>query len=136
MGYRSDVLIAVAFKDKAQRDEVLAVYAMHPLVQKHNLTEEWTRYDKGDYPVLWYSAECVKWYEGYEDVQGIEHLIDMASDFAMERGHPFAAINYRVGEELNDIDTTERGEADPDGEMLSFLFDMCGIRRELTHNFG
>ena len=134
MGYRSDVLIAVAFKDKAQRDEVLAVYAMHPLVQKHNLTEEWTRYDKGDYPVLWYSAECVKWYEGYEDVQGIEHLIDMASDFAMERGHPFAAINYRLGEELDDIDITER-ESDSDVDMLSFLFDMCGIRRELTHNF-
>jgi hypothetical protein len=134
MGYRSDVLIAVAFKDKEQRDEVWAVYALHPLVQKHNLTGVWKNYDVGPYPVLWYEAEHVKWYESYEDVAGIEHLIEVASNFARERGHPYAAINYRIGEELNDLDTTER-EADPTGEILSFLFDMCGIRRELTHNF-
>jgi len=27
-------------------------------------------------------------------------------------------------------------KADPSGEMMSFLFDMCGIERRLTHNFG
>jgi hypothetical protein len=135
MGYRSDVLIAVAFKDKEQRDEVWAVYVMDPRVQKHDLTGVWKNYDEGDYPVLWYEADYVKWYDYYGDVQGIEHLIEVASNFARERGQPFAAINYRVGEELSDIDTTER-EADPSGEMLSFLFDMCGIRRELTHNFN
>jgi hypothetical protein len=135
MGYRSDVLIAVAFKDKQQRDEVWAVYALHPFVQKHNLTGAWKNYDEGAYPVLWYEAECVKWYDNYEDVQGIEHLMEVASSFARERGHPYAAINYRVGEELNDIETTER-KADPTGEIMSFLFEMCGIRRELTHNFG
>lgn len=135
MGYRSDVLIAVAFKDNEQRDEVWAVYCMDPRVQKHNLTGAWKNYDEGAYPVLWYEAEDVKWYESYDDVSGIEHLIDVASDFAEERGLPYAAINYRIGEELNDIGTTER-EADPTGEMLSFLFDMCGIHRELTHNFG
>jgi hypothetical protein len=135
MGYRSDVLIAVVFKDKEQRDEVWAVYCMDPRVQEHNLAETWKTYDKGEYPVLYYEGDYVKWYESYEDVQGVEHLIEVASTFAQERGHPYAAINYRVGEELNDIETTER-EADPTGEMLSFLFEMCGIRRELTHNFG
>lgn len=135
MGYRSDVLIAVAFKNKEQRDEVWAVYAMDPRVQKHNLTEQWKTYDEGDYPVLWFKDEGLKWYADYEDVTGVEHLIDVASDFADERGHPFAAINYRIGEELNDVETTER-EDDPDGDIMSFLFHMCGIRRELTHNFG
>jgi hypothetical protein len=56
MGYRSDVIIAVAFKDKAHRDEVWAVYCMDPRVQKHGLTTAWKTYDKGDYPVLWYQA--------------------------------------------------------------------------------
>jgi len=135
MGYRSDVLIAVAFKDKEQRDEVWAVYCMDPRVQEHNLTGAWKNYDEGAYPVLWYEADYVKWYENYGDVEGIEHLIEVASTFAQERGHPYAAINYRIGEELNDIETTERN-ADPDGEMLSFLFEMCGIHRELTHKFN
>ena len=134
MGYRSDVLIAVAFKSEADMKEVLAVYAMDPRVQQYNLLEAWNVHG-GDYPVLWYENNYVKWYDSYEDVQGIEHLIAVASDFAQERGHPFGAINYRVGEELSDIETTER-EADPDGSLLGYLFDMCGIRRELTHNFG
>lgn len=135
MGYRSDVLIAVAFRNKEDRDEVWAVYCMDPRVQKHNLAGAWKNHDEGDYPVLWYEDTDVKWYDNYEDVQGIEHLIAVASDFAQERGHPFGAINYRIGEDLSDIETTER-EADPDGNLLSYLFDMCGISRELTHNFG
>lgn len=133
MGYRSDVIIAVAFKDNAHRDEVWAVYCMDPRVQKHNLAGAWKNYDKGDYPVLWYHAEHVKWYDNYEDVQGIEHLIDVASNFARERGHPYGALHYRVGEEITDIETIER-QADG-SEMLSMLFDLCGIRREVYHNF-
>jgi hypothetical protein len=135
MGYRSDVLIAVAFKDKEQRDEVWAVYVMDPRVQKHNLTAQWRTYDEGPYPVLWYEDTGVKWYENYEDVSGIEHLIEVASNFARERGHPYAAINYRVGEDLNDIETTDR-TADPDGALRDFLWEMCNIERRLVHNFG
>lgn len=135
MGYRSDVLIAVAFKDKEQRDEVWAVYCMDPRVQKHNLAEAWNEYNEGEYPVLWYEADHVKWYESYEDVSGIEHLIDVASDFAQEREHEFAAVNYRVGEDLNDIETTER-EADPDGRLRVFIWNMCGIERRVIHKFS
>ena len=135
MGYRSSVLIAVAFEDNKHRDEVWAVYTLDPRVQKHNLTGVWKNYDNGKYPVLWYYADYVKWYDDYEDVQGIEHMIEVTSNFAQERGHSYAAINYRIGEELNDIDTLERG-AGAHGDMLSFLCDMCGIHRELTHNFG
>jgi len=136
MGYRSDVLIAVAFKNKAQRDEVLAVYVMDQRVTDNNLAPaRWKNYDEGEYPVLYFEAEDVKWYDNYDDVQGIEHLIDVASNFAQERGHPFASLYYRIGEGLKDIETAER-QADPSGEMMSFLFDMCGIERRFTHNFG
>ena len=135
MGYRSDVLIAVAFKDNAHRDEVVAVYRMNPLVQKHDLATAWTTHD-GAYPVLWYYEESTQWYDGYGDVQGIEHLLNVVSDFAEEREMPYAAVHYRVGEDINDTETTEHGEADPDGSMLSFLWDMCGIERRITHNFN
>ena len=134
MGYLSDVLIAVAFKNNDHLDEVWAVYCMDPRVQEHNIAEAWTRSDEGDYPVLWYYEPAVKWYDEFEDVQGVEYLIDVASNFARERAHPFAAINYRIGEELTDIETTER-EADPHGDMLSYLFQKCNIERHLTHDF-
>jgi len=135
MGYRSDVLIAVAFKDNAHRDEVLAVYRMNPLVQQHDLSAVWTTHD-GAYPVLWYYEESTKWYDSFEDVQGIEHLLNVVSDFAEERKLHYAAVHYRIGEDINDTETAEHGEADPDGSMLSCLFDMCGLERRLTHNFN
>jgi hypothetical protein len=34
MGYRSEICIGVFFKDKAQMDEILAIYAMQEQVQK------------------------------------------------------------------------------------------------------
>lgn len=134
MGYRSDVIIAVAFKDKAHRDEVWAVYCMDPRVQKHDLTGAWKNYDKGDYPVLWYQENYVKWYDSYDDVSGIDHLIDVASNFARERGHPYGSVYYRVGEEMTDLESAER-DADRDGEMMSMLFDLCGVERRIYHNF-
>jgi len=134
MGYRSDVLIAVAFKDKAHQDEVWAVYCMDPRVQKHDLTGVWKNYDEGDYPVLWYQANYVKWYDSYGDVKGIEHMIDVASTFAQERGLHYASIMLRVGEEMTDMESAERA-AVPDGSMMSMLYDLCGIRSEVYHNF-
>ena len=134
MGYRSDVIIAVAFKDNAHRDEVWAVYCMDPRVQKHDLTGAWKNYDKGDYPVLWYQGNCVKWYDSYEDVQGIEHLAEVASNFARERGYHYGSIYYRVGEEMTDMESAERA-ADPDGSMMSMLYDLCGIKRRVYNNF-
>jgi len=38
MGYRSDVLLAVAFSNEEHRDEVWAAYCLDPRVQKHDLT--------------------------------------------------------------------------------------------------
>lgn len=135
MGYRSDVVIAVAFENNEHRDEVWAVYCMDPRVQKHNLAGAWKNYDKGDYPVLWYHAEHVKWYDNYHDVQGIEHMIDVASSFAQERGKRYAALHYRIGEDLTDIETMNR-EADPTGAMGLLLSEFCAIERRIVHNFN
>jgi hypothetical protein len=104
MGYRSDVLIAIAFSSVEHRDEVWAVYCIDPRVQKHNLSEVWNRHDDGPYPVLWYSEEYTKWYDSYDDVSGVEHLMDLMSEFAQEKGLPYAYVFYRVGEETTDIE--------------------------------
>ena len=133
MGYRSDVVIAVAFENHAHRDEVWAVYCMDPRVQKHNLAGAWKNYDKGDYPVLWYEDTGVKWYDNYDDVRGIEHMIDVASNFAQERGLHFASIMLRIGEEITDIEHNNR---QTNGDMEDFLYKLCDIERTITHNFG
>lgn len=132
MGYRSDVLIAVAFRDNAHRDEVWAVYIMDPRVKEHGLAAAWRNYDNGEYPVLWYKEDGVKWYESFDDVQGVNHLIDVASDFAAERGLHYASIQLRVGEEMTDIENVERHA---DGDMMSFLWHLCDVERTIVHNF-
>lgn len=132
MGYRSDVLIAVAFSSKEHRDEVWAVYIMDPRVKEHGLAAVWRNYDNGEYPVLYYRQDYVKWYENYDDVQGINHLVDVASDFAAERDMNFAAVSLRIGEETTDIETNDRYT---NNDMLSFLWDLCRVERSITHNF-
>ena len=133
MGYRSDVLIAVAFSTKEHRDEVWAVYCMDPRVKEHNLAGAWKNHDGGEYPVLWYQEDDVKWYESFDDVQGVTHLIDVASDFAQERGLHYASIMLRIGEEMTDIENVERHA---DGNMMSFLWQLCDVERTIVHNFG
>jgi hypothetical protein len=41
MGYRSEICIGVFFKDKAQMDEILAIYAMQEQVQKCDAMKWW-----------------------------------------------------------------------------------------------
>ena len=133
MGYRSDVLIAVAFSNKEHRDEVWAVYCMDQRVKDHALAGAWKNSDGGEYPVLYYEGDYVKWYENYEDVQGIEHMIEVASNFAQERGLHYASIMLRVGEEMTDIEHNNR---QTNGDMEDFLYKLCDIERTITHNFG
>ena len=132
MGYRSDVLIAVAFEDAEHRDAVWAIYCMDRRVGRHNLAAEWRRYDDGKFPVLWYAADSVKWYDNFDDVAGIEHIFEVARAFSEEQGKEFAAINYRIGEETDDISAWEHG----DGDLRGFLWEMCVIERCLVHSFG
>jgi hypothetical protein len=45
MGYRSEVRFVVALPSEAERDSIMALYSMHPLVQEHNMATEWTPYE-------------------------------------------------------------------------------------------
>lgn len=78
MGYRSDVYIAVAFANEKDMKEVMAVYAMNEHVQKHNLVEQWVI--KAD-NILYFAETSTKWYDSYEDVQGIKHMLSLVDAF-------------------------------------------------------
>ena len=106
MGYRSDVVIAVAMANKENMDELLSVYALNIYVQKHNLLPEW---EVGEYQGAWvamYTAEHVKWYDSYDDVRGFSALPKLAETFWEERGLPYAYRFIRVGEECEDIEVS------------------------------
>lgn len=138
MGYRSDVLLAIVFKDPAHRDEVLAIYALDPRVQKHDLLKDWSKHDHetadAGYYSLWYKGDYVKWYDSYEDVQGYEHLQSVAEEFAGNRDFPYSYIKYRLGEEYSDTEVESAGH-DLDGELRDYLYDMVGIDRSINNGF-
>ena len=104
MGYRSDVVLMAVFANAEQHDEVMAVYRMHPNVQKLDLEKAWRRVDLNDGEVVRiYEGNDVKWYESYEDVQGLEYLSSLLADFHEERQFNYAWGNVRIGEEETDI---------------------------------
>jgi hypothetical protein len=140
MGYRSDVVIGFAFKDKAQIDELMAVYRMDPRVQKNDLEAAWKISERDDVVFLYYADDHVKWYESYEDVQGLEYMRTLVNTFDEERGRgegdlplfPFAFRFIRIGEEDQDVVTNA---ADNDMDLMEELWDRVTLTRELTTNF-
>ena len=125
MGYRSDVKFVVAFPSETLRDEVLAIYSMHPKVQELDLASQWVKYEETDTYyrgdrfkhssekekfnltayVLMYDDEHVKWYPDYIDVQAVEHMFEVIKMRAEKDDEfPFAWKRIRVGEEVGDIE--------------------------------
>jgi len=132
MGYYSDVLLAVAFETKEQLEEVWAVYCLNPTVQEHDLAKHWEKKLDGDYPVLWYYANGVKWYDSYEDVMAFEELFTLAETFGEEREFGYAWVKLRIGEEDDD---TERRSNQSKDELISYLYDCANISRAIEHSF-
>jgi hypothetical protein len=134
MGYGSDVLLAVAFDSKEERDEVWAVYCMNPNVQQHGLAEAWQNHDRDECFMLWHQAMDVKWYESFEDVQGLEHMLELVEKFGAERGFNYAGCKLRLGESMDDTEIYEMC-SDDGSHLQQTLWDMCGIERRIINNF-
>ena len=140
MGYRSDVVIAVAMGSKKDLDELMAVYALNIFVQKENLLPEW---EIGEYEDAWvamYKAEGVKWYDSYDDVKGFEALTKLAETFWEERNMPYAYRFIRIGEEDNDIEISCNesdcgGQDDVQGSRLAdTLADALYVSRSVSND--
>lgn len=136
MGYRSDVAIGIAFKTKEQIDEVLAIYQMRPFVSEHGLVEQWTVQDWNGVWGLTFNAVNIKWYDSYEDVQGLEDMVNVVKTFADERGNafPYAHCKLRIGEA--DEDTERVYDLNEPGTDIAYvLYERMYIRRELQIDF-
>ena len=130
MGYRSDVYIAVAFASADDLKEVVAVYTIDPRVQKLDLLKEWEVKEDN---ILYYHSDYVKWYDSYEEVQGIEHMLSLVDDFFhSEREMPLAYRAIRIGEETDDIEQREQhGDGDGDVTLIEKLFDGMSVTRHV-----
>lgn len=146
MGYRSEVVLLVAVQKPEQADELMAVYALDPNVQKHDLLKEWTRHDYGaDGIVFSYYNDYAKWYSEYKDVQGMERLLSLARDFYDERGYdvgmldengeqptinmfPYAARMIRIGEEMQDMQIDTHSS---DADLEELLWERASVRRSI-----
>lgn len=136
MGYRSDVVLAFAFETKEQIDEVMAIYSMRTFVSEHELVDEWSIHDWNGSWGLTFSGDGYKWYEGYEDVNGLEDMYNVVKMFSEERGDafPFAYQKIRIGEDDADIERTD----DSGGNCYNLtetLYDRVQIRREIITSF-
>jgi len=149
VGYMSEVCLVVALRSKTQADELMAVYALHPLVQKHDLVGDWDRYVRDDVVFLVYRNISIKWYEDYERVQGMEYLLALAKTFHEERtdigwiedgadkpevtdGFPYAAYKLRIGEEMKDIEEEAHCSQD---SLQSDIYDRAYMERSITIDF-
>jgi len=135
MGYRSDVAFVAAFKNKEQRDEVLAVYAMNPHVQKHNLMKDWEHTEANGHPVLYYTTNDVKWYEGYEAVQGVEALGTLIWEFNENRGFPYLWYKSRIGEDVGDMEEDLTYEDDEHTDLSAIVHENVEVRRTVSLHF-
>lgn len=131
MGYYSEVHIAVAFQNEADMKEVIAVYAMDPRVQKHNLLGDW---DVREDNVLYFHSDYSKWYDSFEDVLGYEYLMQLVETFHEEREMPFAYRFIRIGEEEQDIERREQHGGD-DGELIEMLWERMQVVRTVETTF-
>lgn len=138
MGYRSDVVIAFAFKTKEQIEEVMAVYRMNEKVQKHKLEANWKTHEWGDLHGLTATFNNVKWYETYDDVIGFEHMREVVEMFNEERGDvdfPYAYRFIRIGENVDDIQV-DACTSEPEAyDLADELWERVGIVREISTNF-
>lgn len=146
MGYRSEIVLLVAVQKPEQADELMAVYALDPNVQKYDLLKEWTRHDYGEDGIVFaYYNDHTKWYSEYEDVQGMERLLSLAQAFSDERGQdvgmldengeqpvitmfPYATMKIRIGEDIQDIEGENYSSDDTLAEML---WQRASVRRSI-----
>ena len=157
MGYRSDVKIIVALPTEKAREEVMALYSMHPLVQKGGIAAQWVPHHQTFDRVLYlpndpmgaarhevhpttayllvYQDGDVKWYETYDDVKAVMWMFQFLQQSSDESEDFIYAYKFvRVGENADDIEVERGWSEDPDavGELLDdFLIELLDVSVEI-----
>lgn len=121
MGYRSDVAIGMAFKNKGSLAAFLSYVRLGDKMPPEELAQ-YTVADAGEQGVLLHAYfGNVKWYESYPDVLCHTNMLRMAH----ESGASTAFVS--IGEDYNDITV----KIDTVDDVGLDLYDFFGVRREV-----
>jgi len=130
--YTSDVFFGVAFDSAEAMREVLAVYAMDPLVQKLNIMDKWNLRFDGGVPLMFYHEKGVNWSPGpggwSDALMGVRETADM---FRKERGgsgFDYGWYLLRFGEHYDDIEESSGGVS---MDLTSYLFESVQFKRSI-----
>lgn len=126
MGYRSDVVLGIAFPNNAALVSFVAAQKMTgtkemlTVIDGFGVTHMSANY--GEHVILWVYEEQVKWYPDYTDVMAYNQIIQNAKDLE------YSTIEIEMGEETNDIRFEVHSGEKSD---CSCLYDSFDIRREI-----
>ena len=129
--YTSHVFFGVAFRNAEAMREVLAVYAMDPLVQKLNIMSKWTLRFDGEVPLMFYKEEGVNWSPGPGGWSGVLMRVrETAGEFRNERGSDFdyGCYLFRFGENYDDVDGPHY---DGPVDLTSYLAEKVTFNRSI-----
>lgn len=134
MGYLSDVAFAFAVETKEIRDEIMAVYAMDPDVQKYGSVKHFKLFSGDGYAGAYFHFSSVKWYDFYEGVKTLNKISEVVEMFNEERGIAFADQFCRIGENNDDFEWCGN-EDGGDGSLREVLWDCVQLVRTVDLNF-
>lgn len=137
MGYRSEVAYAIAFRNKEDKDALLARLpddVLADIRRDECFAEQDDRLLFRDSGVKWYSSRLMLGaMEGYREVDVHEQLISTAKDAHSEGEMPMVGIFVRIGEETDDIEEDFWGDPSEDG--LPEWFDLIEVERRIVVNW-
>ena len=127
MGYRSDVVLGIAFPNNAALVSFIAAQKltgtkeMQRELENFGVTHMSAAYK--EHVVLWTYGEDVKWYPDYPEVMACNQIMQNAKDMG------YSTIEIGIGEETNDIKFEVHDGTKSDSACL---YDVFGIRREIV----
>ncbi len=101
MGYRSDVAYVIKFDSIEHRDNFVTLMKMK---NEQHITQalDEVKHDYKKDPIITFTADSVKWYDSYPDVDAHHQLMDNAAAL-FEGEYRFV----RVGENHDDVEVDE-----------------------------
>lgn len=127
MGYRSDVLLGIAFPNT---DAMIAFASAQRVTGDEHTANAIKRYgvthmsaDWGEGVVMWAYFDSVKWYDDYPEVAAHTRLLRKANE------EDYSTIMIELGEEAGDIKYEVDHRDKSDGGML---YECFGLVREIT----
>jgi len=112
------------FKDKGQMEDYINLLRYKNDEQINKELTEHIKQSTDPEPILFFTGDCLKWYDDYKDVKAHHYIMEHAYElYGDEVGWRF----IRIGEETDDID--ERHDGD-----VNDMWDYIYVNRSINGN--